>query len=344
MLRSTAILLVVYAHLSNFLATYFPLLEAFELPDGVNVFFVLSGFLIGQIILEQLKAQDQFLARDVFCFLKRRWWRTLPNYYLFLVVNLVLIYWQQIPGEFHKYNFLYAFFCQNVVWPFDFMFWESWSLSVEEWFYFTFPILIFVFLMLVRWSKERVYIIVCLLFILVPLIIRSLVNLPNGYYEQWDLWYRKLVVTHADAIGYGMLMAHVLQKEKTFWFNKKTPLFLLGVLCLLFLSNLSYDANILVYKTIYLSLIAICVAISLPFLSTLQSVKFGTELFTNTSKWSYALYLVHLPLLYVMHGNFRVEDACDVLIFSAIYLAIAFALSACIYRYFEKPLMDLRDR
>jgi peptidoglycan/LPS O-acetylase OafA/YrhL len=202
----------------------------------------------------------------------------------------------------------------------------------------------FLVLKVVKWSKEKVYVLVCLLFMIVPLIIRSLVNLPNGYYEQWDLWYRKLVVTHADAIGYGMLMAYLLQNKASVWHSKKKPFFLLGILCLLLLTNLAYDENVSVYKTIYLSVIAMSVAITLPFLSTLYSLKFGLETFTNISKWSYSLYLIHLPLLYLMHGNFRVEDACDALIFSAIYLAIAFAVSAVIYRFFEKPMMDFRDR
>jgi peptidoglycan/LPS O-acetylase OafA/YrhL len=343
-LRSSAISLVIYSHLSNFLTRYFPVLEIFELPDGVNLFFVLSGFLIGQIILHQLQIKEKFALKDVVTFLKRRWWRTLPNYYLFLVLNLLLIYWQQIPGELHKYNFLYFGFLQNFIIPFDFMFWESWSLSIEEWFYFAFPILVFLVLKLLKWKKETVYVLVCSLFIFVPFLIRCAVSLPNGYYEQWDLWYRKLVITHLDAIGYGMLSAYFLQNKSNVLCRYKWPFLIIGITVLVVFSNLSYDNNVLLYKTAYLSFMAVAASFMLPVLSETKVIKVGANYFTKISKWSYSLYLIHLPLLYVMDNNLRVEDGTDALIFSAIYLVISFSLAALLYRFYEKPLMDRRDK
>ncbi len=343
-LRSAAILLVVYSHIAPFLSYYFPILEGIVLPDGVNVFFVLSGYLIGQIILKQLQTKAEFTFSDVFAFLKRRWWRTLPNYYLFLLLNFILIYWEAIPGEFHKHNFTYFIFCQNLIKPFDFMFWESWSLSVEEWFYLVFPILVFLFIKFTKLSKEKIYVWTCILFISIPLVFRTLVNLPNGYYEQWDTWYRKLVITHADAIGYGMLSAYLLQRYSYFFLKKRWSLFSLGLVCLLLISPLSYDEHVIFYKTIYLSVLAICVALTIPLLSTIKTIKFGINEFSSLSKWSYSLYLVHLPLLHIMMRNYRANTQIDSLIFISIYLVLAIFISSLIYRYFEKPMMDFRDK
>jgi peptidoglycan/LPS O-acetylase OafA/YrhL len=56
---------------------------------GVEIFFVLSGFLIGKI-LYQLYLKADFSLATVFYFLKRRWFRTLPNYYLILLINILI--------------------------------------------------------------------------------------------------------------------------------------------------------------------------------------------------------------------------------------------------------------
>ncbi|MBT8377560.1 MAG: acyltransferase family protein, partial [Bacteroidia bacterium] len=55
---------------------------------GVDIFFVLSGYLIGRILLKQLQTQD-FSFKNVLYFWIRRWFRTLPNYYLILIVNII---------------------------------------------------------------------------------------------------------------------------------------------------------------------------------------------------------------------------------------------------------------
>ena len=55
---------------------------------GVDLFFVLSGFLIGRIFLKDLLANQTI---DFKTFWLRRWFRTLPNYYLFLGIHIILM-------------------------------------------------------------------------------------------------------------------------------------------------------------------------------------------------------------------------------------------------------------
>ena len=57
---------------------------------GVEIFFVLSGFLIGGILLKQMFAGELDSASGLAVFWKRRWFRTLPIYYLFLILFLLL--------------------------------------------------------------------------------------------------------------------------------------------------------------------------------------------------------------------------------------------------------------
>ena len=94
-LRGIAILLVVSVHYFydpdarmplglHFVQNFFALGWT-----GVDLFFVLSGFLIGGILLKSLCDGRLNTMGDVFVFWKRRWFRTLPNYYLFLFLALI---------------------------------------------------------------------------------------------------------------------------------------------------------------------------------------------------------------------------------------------------------------
>lgn len=85
-LRSIAILLVVIGHGSFMYAHTF--LEKFPfvpMVNGVDIFFVLSGFLIGNILLKQLDKGLDIGALKTFYI--RRWLRTLPLYYIILFAN-----------------------------------------------------------------------------------------------------------------------------------------------------------------------------------------------------------------------------------------------------------------
>lgn len=82
-LRCLAIAMVLLSHVGSLAAALWPgiLFRGFLGFLGVEIFFVLSGFLIGGILFRQ----DAYLAgsRGLIAFYLRRWFRTLPNYYLF---------------------------------------------------------------------------------------------------------------------------------------------------------------------------------------------------------------------------------------------------------------------
>ncbi|MBC8645384.1 acyltransferase [Flavobacterium lindanitolerans] len=92
LMRAVAILMVLSSHClwiypesNSFIAQ---LLKLFGFL-GVEIFFVLSGFLIGRILLQSYLKED-FSFSQVRNFLKRRWFRTFPNYFLILLVNILI--------------------------------------------------------------------------------------------------------------------------------------------------------------------------------------------------------------------------------------------------------------
>jgi peptidoglycan/LPS O-acetylase OafA/YrhL len=104
---------------------------------GVELFFVLSGFLIGRILIRY--DSDLGNPGTVGVFYIRRWFRTLPLFWLFVVLNVLLEF--QVKdhpislGEVLEHGFFLRTFAtyHPVFFP------ESWSLAIEEWFYLLFP-------------------------------------------------------------------------------------------------------------------------------------------------------------------------------------------------------------
>ena len=93
-LRALAVLFVVYGHGYSLVGGDIPV-TLYLLPslDGVTIFFVLSGFLIGRILLRTV-AKDDFNGQMLVQFWIRRWFRTLPNYFavlIFLVIAFNLL-------------------------------------------------------------------------------------------------------------------------------------------------------------------------------------------------------------------------------------------------------------
>src|SRR5262249_21673156 len=104
---------------------------------AVEVFFVLSGFVLAAQILDCIESRDWANVR---VFLARRWLRTIPPY-LFALVVVSAVSEQSSGPDFLRY----ALYVQSLVLPANAhdYYPVAWSLSVEEWFYVTFPLLAF---------------------------------------------------------------------------------------------------------------------------------------------------------------------------------------------------------
>jgi peptidoglycan/LPS O-acetylase OafA/YrhL len=142
LLRTAAIVLVLLYHYAHF-AAQAPIFGAIGESGwaGVDLFFVLSGYLIGNQLLAPV-ARGEVLSLKVF--FARRLLRTLPNYYVVLAVYWLLPQ-SPIAGSGLSPLWQMLTFTQNIWLAYGQTFTHSWSLCIEEQFYVVLPLAVLAF-------------------------------------------------------------------------------------------------------------------------------------------------------------------------------------------------------
>lgn len=342
--RAVAILLVVLTH-GGFLLTgplaHFPWIR---IIDGVELFFVLSGFLIGSILIKTIDRDGRLTFNSLTTFWKRRWFRTLPNYYLILLLNFLFVSFGFINGNLDKADYHFLFFLQNFSTPLTGFFWESWSLSIEEWFYIFFPVLSFVILLKMPSKKGMLLVIIILL--ISPLLYRIHLSSEHLNAFWWDTKIRKMVLTRMDTIIYGVVAAYIKFYYEDFWKKYRYFYFILGVAIVYSLIYIiPTEPNAFFTKTFYFSVLSFGIMLLLPLAESVKNFKSRLgKIVTQISVISYSMYLINLALVaQVIKKHFPPESFWDGLMKYAIFWVIVIGASILLFKYFEKPMMDLRD-
>jgi peptidoglycan/LPS O-acetylase OafA/YrhL len=354
LMRAIAILIVMYMHGMLILPESIHWLYNLPLPamDGVSVFFVLSGFLIGGILLRILEGPS-FGFKEVGNFWIRRWFRTLPNYMLVLTLVWVCSLLLKLPTD--AFDWTYYVFSQNLFTMNPKFFPEAWSLSVEEWFYLCLPLLILGSSFLFRQRKHAV-LLVAVTILIVPLGLRmwqySLAptdpNLPETL--------RQIVLYRVDSLMYGVIMAYLWRYQKAACLQyKKLGLALALALVFLMTLNMRVGWNGIYYRAVWLSsLEPLAGFLALPFLADWQTMKWnfiGTPIrFISTA--SYSMYLLNLTIvqhmiLPIFTGEISWAHQPSLglgLLRFVLYWIFTLGLSWILFRYFERPMRDLRDK
>ena len=288
----------------------------------VEFFFVLSGFVLYPQLIKILDNKD-----NLFVFYKRRWIRTLPLYFISLLIVSALT------NELTSYDFIkYLFFIQKII-P-DFInndyYPVAWSLSIEEFFYLLFPILILCF------SKKN---------IIKNSIIIFFIILISKYFLSTDFdsnFFRTGTLLRFDAILLGFLSRHFYQK--LIKFNLLILiLFIISFSLYLFSQNyfiLNQELHITKYMfIILLQTISISLLVLFTYLEPLMKNVYFQNFSSTVSKQTYSIYLIHIILIYLLEKiNF------SWLVTNLIYISLLFLLSSLIFKFIEKPLLAMRPK
>lgn len=357
-IRGTAILLVFLLHYvsnsrtneGNFGLLY-RFAQVFRLGwSGVDLFFVLSGFLIGGILLDARTSNNYFRT-----FYARRIHRILPVYYVWLLVyvagGLAIMMWNPLGSAATVGKSLHAgtyfFFLQNIfqrpgsVYS-HYMVSPTWSVAVEEQFYLLAPFLI-------RYlSRRRLTQFLCGCVVVVP-ILRYFVfaTMPGGTNAIWVL-----MPCRADALAFGMLAAVAWRSPAKAWIASHIrPVKILAAVLIfgaMAMTKWLTGPKTPLEAALQFSWIAIM------YTSVMAIALLDTRsLFARVTRWqflrecgrvSYCFYLIHLGILGVCQWIFfrglpRIDtwQGFGVTVLSAL---IAWTVAKLSWRYFEKPLID----
>ncbi|PCI53729.1 MAG: hypothetical protein COB36_11910 [Alphaproteobacteria bacterium] len=356
-LRGFAVLMVIFFHSANFaytmagvqlsgvLSYYYTFTLLGE--TGVDLFFVLSGFLITGILIDTCNVKNTLKT-----FYIRRGLRIFPLYYaVFLIILGILVFFPGGDDALSKIT-LHFLYLQNYTptYNFDiFMYMNhTWSLAVEEQFYLFWPVL---FLFFYKQSPRKA-LFLCLNLIIVSWLFRWFLT----DFEQHKLAYTTLF-SRMDELCMGALLSvcFACYRERLAQYADILGYIMFAMVLLLFGSLLVYgrvtDPQIvmiesgLIYCAIFYTALLAHLLLS-DGTSRLQKF-FSISLLGKMGRISYGMYVFHVPIMLLM-GKYLYDYQLGFIINQMILLGggsvITFIIASLSYRYFEQPILKLKHK
>ena len=342
-LRGLAILSVLIGH-SGFLEAlpHAGMLEYTRF--GVDLFFVLSGFLITGILTDSKGSQHYFRN-----FYARRALRIWPLYYLVLFVAFVVapLFAPSMRPTAVSVWPAFVFYVQNIVFAYrttyPFGLGATWSLAVEEQFYLTWPVLVFLL-------KKRTLAIVSVLLVVMSLSLRLSFHFhgaPLGFVHFFTL-------SRLDSIAFGSLAALWLRSPSCTLVRWRTHAYQFlgfGVAGTILARVLMHRNSSIVGYTFLAFTFAGLLGISLA--SDPRSSLLGRSLSAGWLRYigriSYGIYLLHYPLFILWArfigslGFYQTHKLAGNLAGFAGQIALATIAASISWRFFEEPILRLKE-
>jgi peptidoglycan/LPS O-acetylase OafA/YrhL len=297
---------------------------------GVDVFFVISGYLITTILIEDIENKRFSIVN----FYERRARRILPALTVILLVSTLMSYLVLYPTDFEEYSkslLSVVLFASNI------FFWSesdyfataaeltpllhTWSLAVEEQYYVLFPI----FLILAwRFGKNRVF------WMIVVMTAISLLLSEWGWRNQATANFY-LAPTRAWELFAGSIAAFIVQKQGV---QKNNLLATLGLAAIIF-SIFFYDETT-PFPSVYalVPVLGVVLLVLYADKETVAAKLLSTRGFVGIGLISYSAYLWHQPLMALYRRKVGIELSQ---IESLCLIFLVFLLSVLTWKYVENP-------
>jgi len=341
-LRCFAVLGVLVFHFMYFENIF---LARFPFGQGVNLFFVISGYLITKILLvskEKIEEEKTTKRKVVAIFYFKRFLRIFPIYYLTIFFLLIIGF--QNTRDVWVWLVTYAtnFYISIDHFPYIGSFHHLWSLAVEEQFYLIWPFLI---LFIPKKYIERIIIGIILLALLFKI----------TYYQYfgWSSAINALTISCADSLGFGALIAYWSLYRKSL-IDKITKIrFVVLISFLPYIYFMIYprkfDFITVVANNFLFSVTAFFIVMkaSQVRFSSLTKFLLENKVALHLGKISYGIYLYHffMPDFY----NYMVEMFPNYFSSGTLFripflLLSSIAFAECSWYLLEKPVMKFKGK
>ena len=318
---------------------------------GVDIFFVISGYLISSIILKELN-EKKF---SIFNFYERRIRRIIPCLFLVLVVSLPIslyYFYDQELKEFSNILLSILFFIPNIIFYLNTSYFEdlesfnfllhTWSLGVEEQFYIFLP---FFLIYIYKFNKNLILTIIILLILLNIILVQFGGNLNISYpyindnfqfFNQSNYFSFYLLTSRIWEFFFGVILSFLFKYNLKINKFKSNLLALFGLI-LIFFSGFYFNS-----LTPFPSIFSV-----LPVFGTFLIILFskgtlvGSILSINILKFigklSFSLYLWHNPISFIINKELDIEN--NFILFLLVF-SISLLLSYFSWKFIENTFRD----
>ncbi len=325
---------------------------------GVDLFFCLSGFLIGGLLFLEFQ---RFGHIDFSRFIVRRAFKIWPSYILFVIVatGIVVLTNRSL----------------NLIWPnilhvqnyFPSVYGHTWSLAVEEHFYLALPLLLAGLIAIRRGDQQLTFAAIPWIFVAISIAcLLTRIEAASGI-EKMN-FYRNQAHTHIrfDSLFGGVFLAYLttLAPGAIQWLYRwRHTLPVFGCACFLPAFLFELERTPFLYTAGYSLLTVGSMSIILWnwFVAT-QDLRHGSstvrpspvmrpllKLLGAVGAYSYSIYLWHMPVAtasakYIWTRFLNPEHPASLMLLAVAYVLLAVVVGMILYRIVEKPALAVRDR
>ncbi len=328
-LRGLAILMVLFRHSNmNNILFFFGWL-------GVDLFFVMSGFLISSLLFREYQKSGTIRIKR---FLIRRGFKIYPSFYILIIFSIVFHYltthqiysWEKILNE--------IFYLQSYgsrIWD------QTWSLAVEEHFYFSMALIMFFAVKRKGLENIRKTILILCSILIFSFLLRYQVSLPHKN----EIFYFSKTHLRTDGIVVGVLTSYLYYFTDFFNFFKKKKLFFLVLAVVLVSPAFVMPGGSFFMNTFGLTTANLSFGIFLLFsldnyeLNVPKFIKIFFDLICLIGVHSYSIYLWHL---FVRDELEKLQISHNLFLF--LFFIISIVLGISLSFVIEKPFLRLREK
>jgi peptidoglycan/LPS O-acetylase OafA/YrhL len=314
--------------------------------SGVDLFFILSGFLIGGILLDSKTSKHYYKT-----FYIRRFYRIIPLYYAWIILFAIISVWDARFTLLNRY-WIYFVFLQNYFYLHSFMqsTWlnATWSLAVEEQFYLLTPPFI-------RNCQPQRLIKALLSIVFVSFILRLflLMKLGGSVHNYWGLRAAYFATpSRADDLALGVSTAIAWRTPRAMqWivdhvsFFKKMMIVCVASLLVTLKWMLMPDSffqltiGLSLFGAIFVSLLIVCLRDREGMLAQIFRLRILREL----GRVSYCVYIIHVAVNWAVHKYVRGDlprfDSPRSIAATLLALGVTLLIAELSWRLFEHPLI-----
>ena len=324
---------------------------------GVSFFFVLSGFLITYILTTDILNQGNINPKRFFI---RRAFRIVPLFYLMVLMAFLTpdsvatsIGFHMIWGGYDPHCWFSFTFTENIAMilndnvPKNTPLSVFWSLCIEEQFYIYWMIAFFV--MKKNWIP---YFLIFNVFLAIGFRVYGDEIFATQHVNKVDLFSNLDYFSISGILGYFVAS----QYEKVANFVMKIPLFvkwgyIVFVLGMLFFQYMIFETPSWFVDVFWYTISAIVfTGLLLLFVPKNSQIKFSdNHIFTKLGKISYGLYVYHIVWIHIIYKFYidygiEVDGVRSYFVFIVTTFAMTVVTSYLSYRFFEKPILGLREK